>query len=234
MNYRLNFQQRKRPGKPLNNNLSTILKFEYDINIEDYRRFHNEISQHTTNQQQIINLAILFIGALIALWQFFISDYSKTLENHLVAIDSHLTIQVTLLVSSIVFSIFTVIQFWHDLMIAHMCEYINEVIKKNVKSILISSKKNQLHEPSLSFWEYETWIVNKQKGKILEYIMGVSRYAITFLPSASILVYYTIERPFSFQLDIWEISLFFITLMIFLINFLCALYIGRYYLFNFR
>ncbi len=218
------------PDNQINDFGKSPLRFEFEAHLEEYRRFRQEMSGHYTNQQQIINLAILFLGALITLWQLFYKDLLNTTDGASSSINPHLTFHYALLISSIVFSIFSVMQYWHDLMIAQMWQYINEVLKLKIENILNITYPNEYQQNKISVWEWETWVIKNQKGKVVEYLMGMARYATTFIPSIGLLIYYFIDRPFSFDIYIWEQILFFLAAIIFIINLYCAIYDARFFL----
>ncbi len=103
------------------------LRFEYEILVEEYRALREQINLLISGQQQVVSFSIALIAALGTLGQFVINEQGTLFEQ---------STPIIVLIASLTFSTFSLMNFSYDIRIAFSAGYINSVLRPRMERIL--------------------------------------------------------------------------------------------------
>lgn len=173
------------------------LRFEYEVLVEEYRALREQINLLTSGQQQVVSFSIALIAALGALGQFVVSGQGEMFEQ---------STPIIVLIASLTFSAFSLMNFSYDIRIAFSAGYINSVLRPRMEKIIANTQENP---PKVWRWEDTNARRIASPRQVLFEAGGVlSRYAITMVPSLVLTIFYGVNRDYAKQASVWEDVLF--------------------------
>lgn len=151
------------------------LKLEYDAITKEYQIIWDEIKSRVEVQQNIINFALVSMGALIGLSQFYLSTQISNPSSTGKVID--LTIQYYPAISLLFFS-FGLMYSSQDSMMYYLGQYTTKVLRPQVEKILSDSRGEQV-----KIWRWNSYRTSEQFSNIwYQAPLTLAGYLITFGP----------------------------------------------------
>jgi hypothetical protein len=153
---------------------------ELNFIIEEYKTLRDEVISRLESQHQIINIALILIVAIIAATQY--------IDNIPATSSLIIFIKPFIIISSIIFSAFSMSYLENDILIAHIGKYINGQLRKRIAIIL--ETRNCINTSVLEWDDFRGNQENIFPKNYFHGIMSLSRYFILLFSSLLPILYF--------------------------------------------
>lgn len=197
----------------------SALRFLYEVMLVEYRALRDEVNARIQKQQEITSFAIAVAGGFVALTQL-VGDDKNPL--HTLGTPGYL-----FPIISFAFSAFTMMTLDHEMNIAHIQNYIDNLLRPKMEFVL--SRTGNI---DASAWEWNAirsgWQQHKGWRTIFPSSLAGSKYALTMLPSLTLLTLFWFTSAHG--RGVVQMAIYVVALLSFLVTAATAWYTSSLYL----